>query len=51
MIRTGNEYRAGLRDEREIWIDGEAVRDVTAHPAFKPAVDRKALMYDMAHEA
>jgi len=35
MIRTGEEYRAGLRDGREVWIDGEHVQDVTVHPAFK----------------
>src|SRR5215471_15010129 len=51
MIRSGEEYRTGLRDGREIWIDGERVQDVTRHPAFKPVVDRKARMYDMAHEA
>src|ERR1700730_1193603 len=51
MIRTGDEYRAGLRDGREVWIDGERVKDVTIHPAFKPVVDCKARMYDMAHEA
>jgi 4-hydroxyphenylacetate 3-monooxygenase len=50
MIRTGEEYRAGLRDGREIWIDGERVQDVTVHPGFKPVVDLKARMYDMAHE-
>jgi 4-hydroxyphenylacetate 3-monooxygenase len=50
MIRTGEEYRAGLRDGREVWIDGERVQDVTVHPAFKPVVDLKARMYDMAHE-
>ncbi len=50
MIRTGEEYRAGLRDGREIWIDGERVADVTAHPAFKPIVDAKARMYDLAHD-
>src|ERR1700731_2831960 len=48
MIRTGEEYRAGLRDGREVWIDGERVADVTAHPAFKPIVDAKARLYDMA---
>jgi 4-hydroxyphenylacetate 3-monooxygenase len=51
MIRTGVEYRAGLRDGREIWIEGERVADVTVHPAFKPVVDCKARMYDIAHEA
>ena len=50
MIRTGDEYRARLRDGREVWIDGERVADVTAHPAFKPIVDAKARLYDMAHE-
>ena len=50
MIRTGEQYRAGLRDGREVWIDGEKVRDVTMHPAFKPIVDAKARMYDMAQE-
>src|SRR3984957_20554845 len=51
MIRTGEEYRAGLRDGREVWIDGERVADVTAHPAFKRIVDAKARMYDLAHES
>ena len=48
MIRTGEQYRAGLRDRREIWIDGKRVSDVTAHPVLKPVVDRKARVYDMA---
>ena len=51
MIRSGQEYRAGLRDGREIWIEGERVSDATAHPAFKPVIDLKVRMYDMAHEA
>jgi 4-hydroxyphenylacetate 3-monooxygenase len=37
MIRTGEAYRAGLRDGREIWIDGERVADVTAgRRPFRP---------------
>ena len=50
MIRTGEEYRAVLRDGREVWIDGERVQDMTVHPAFKPVVDHKARMYDTVHE-
>ncbi len=50
MIRTGAQYRDGLRDGREVWVDGERVRDVTAHPALKPIIDVKARMYDMALE-
>jgi 4-hydroxyphenylacetate 3-monooxygenase len=51
VIRTGDEYRDSIRDAREVWIDGERVGDVTSHPAFKPIVDVRARIYDMAHEA
>ncbi|WP_029005315.1 4-hydroxyphenylacetate 3-hydroxylase family protein [Azorhizobium doebereinerae] len=50
MIRTGAAYKDGIRDGREIWMDGERVTDVTTHPAFKPIVDIKACMYDLHHE-
>src|SRR5579883_1419204 len=45
------EYRESLRDGRAVWINGERVKDVTTHPAFKPIVDVRARFYDMAHEA
>jgi 4-hydroxyphenylacetate 3-monooxygenase len=50
MIRTGDEYRASIRDGREVYINGERVDDVVTHPAFKPLVDVRARMYDMAHD-
>ena len=50
MIRTGAEYRDSLRDSREIFINGERVRDVTSHPSFKPLVDIRARIYDMQHD-
>lgn len=50
MIRTGDEYRDSIRDGREVWIDGERVEDVTTHPAFRPIVDARARIYDLAHE-
>src|SRR4051794_36949772 len=50
MIRTGEEYRESIRDGREVWIDGERVADVTTHPKFKPVVDIRARIYDMAHD-
>jgi 4-hydroxyphenylacetate 3-monooxygenase len=51
MIRTGDEYRASIDDGREVWVDGERVKKVAEHPAFRPAVDNRARIYDMAHEA
>ena len=50
MIRTGEQYRDGLRDGREVWIDGERVKDVSGHPSLKPIIDIRARMYDMQHD-
>ena len=50
MIRTGEEYKASIRDSRAVYINGERVKDVTAHPAFKPLVDIRARIYDLQHE-
>lgn len=50
MIRTGEEYRASIRDGRKIYINGETVKDVTTHPMFKPLVDIRARIFDMAHD-
>jgi len=51
VLRTGKDYIESLRDGREVWIDGERVRDVPAHPAFAPVVNVRARIYDLAREA
>ena len=49
--RTGEEYIAGLRDRpREVWIDGEKVKDVTTHPGLRNGVLGVAALYDMQHD-
>lgn len=48
MIRTGEEYRDSIRDNHEIHVNGETVKDVTVHPQFKPLVDIRVRIYDMA---
>ena len=50
MLRTGDEYRESIRDGRRVFINGERVEDVPSHPMFKPLVDIRARIYDMAHE-
>ncbi len=50
MLKTGDDYRDSIRDGRKIYINGETVKDATTHPAFKPLVDVRARIYDMAHE-
>ncbi len=43
---TGAQYLASLRDDREVWLDGERVRDVTTHPAFARVCQSLAAVYD-----
>ena len=50
MIRTGQEYRESIQDNREVYINGERVKDITVHPQFKPIIDIRARIYDMQHE-
>jgi 4-hydroxyphenylacetate 3-monooxygenase oxygenase component len=46
---TGARYIESLRDGREVWIDGERVKDVPSHPAFKDFVQALARVYDLQH--
>jgi two-component FAD-dependent monooxygenase len=47
---TGDEYIESLRDDREIYLYGERVRDVTTHPAFRNPVRMVARLYDALHD-
>src|SRR5262249_42642848 len=47
-MRTGNDYAAGLRDGRRVYINGDLVDDVTTHAAFEGAVRSVANLYDLA---
>jgi len=49
--RTGENYIRGLKENpREVWINGEQVSDLTAHPAFQNGIKSVAALYDMQHE-
>jgi len=48
--RTGQQYIDGLRaQEREVWLGGERVRDVTTHKGLSGGVRAIAHLYDMQH--
>src|SRR5215813_2285004 len=49
-IRTGKELLESLRDDRQLFIDGERVRDVTADPRLAEAARSLAGLYDMQHD-
>jgi len=47
---TGKEFLESLRDGREVWIYGDRVKDVTAHPAFRNPARMLARLYDALHD-
>src|SRR5262244_3249129 len=48
--RTGQDYLTGLQaQEREIWLGGERVKDVTTHPGLRHGAQAIASLYDMQH--
>ena len=47
---TGAEFIESLRGPREVWIYGERVADVTAHPAFRNPARMLARLYDALHD-
>ncbi|HZS83142.1 MAG TPA: 4-hydroxyphenylacetate 3-monooxygenase, oxygenase component [Stellaceae bacterium] len=49
-IRTGKAFLESLRDDRQIWIDGERVPDVTTDRRFAGAAQSMAELYDMQHD-
>jgi 4-hydroxyphenylacetate 3-monooxygenase len=46
-IRNGRAFLASMRDDRQIWIDGELVKDVTTDPRFVGAAQTMAELYEM----
>jgi hypothetical protein len=49
-MRSGSEYLAALKDDREIYVDGSKVQDVADHQAFAGIVGTIGAMYDYAVE-
>ncbi len=50
-VRTGSQFLEGLRKtKREIWVDGEKVEDVTAHPKLRGGAESLARIFDRQHD-
>ncbi len=48
--RTGAQFLEGLRKtRREIWLEGERIEDVTAHPKLRGGAKSLAAMFDRQH--
>ncbi len=46
-LRTGDEYLAGLKDDREIWYEGRRIDDPTTEPGLRQTALTVAQYYDM----
>ena len=49
-LPTGSTYLEGLNDGREVWFDGERVKNVATHPAFRNSARTIAQLYDALHD-
>ncbi len=49
-IRTGKQFLEGLKDDRQIWVDGERVKDVTTDPRFEGCAATLAELFDIQHQ-
>ena len=47
MRRSGAAYLERLRDDREVWLDGERVADVTCDPRLGRGMRSIAALYDL----
>ena len=50
MTRSGDDFLRGLRDGRAVYLNGERVADVAAHPAFAAGIRTVAGLFDLAHD-
>jgi 4-hydroxyphenylacetate 3-monooxygenase len=46
---TGKEFLDSLDDGREVWIYGERIKNIAAHPAFRNSARMVARLYDALH--
>ena len=49
-LRTPEQYKASLKDGREVYYRGELVTDVTTHPIIGIAVEHACIDYQMAED-
>jgi len=49
-LRTPEQYKASLKDGREVYYRGELVQDVTTHPIIGIAVEHACIDYQMAED-
>jgi 4-hydroxyphenylacetate 3-monooxygenase len=46
MLKTGRDFLRGLKDGRVVYVGGEQVEDIAAHPGFRGGAASLAALYD-----
>ena len=49
-IRTGEQYLEGLRDDRDVWMHGKRINDVTVEPGLSRGAHTLASFLDRQHD-
>ena len=49
-VFTGKDYLESLEDGREIWFNGEKIKNISDHPAFRNSARSVAQFYDSMHD-
>lgn len=49
-LRTADEYRESIQDDREVFYKGERVESLVDHPALSISVDHAAVEFEAQHE-
>jgi 4-hydroxybutyryl-CoA dehydratase/vinylacetyl-CoA-Delta-isomerase len=49
-LRTSEQYRDSLRDQRTVYFRGQRLTDVTQHPLLQVAIDHEATDYRLMHD-
>jgi 4-hydroxyphenylacetate 3-monooxygenase len=49
-IRTGQQFLAALKDDRQVFMDGERIADIARDPRTAGAAQTLAELYDMQHD-
>ena len=49
-LRTVEQYKDSLKDDRQVYFRGQRIPDVTAHPLVQTAIDHEATDYRLMHD-
>ena len=49
-LRTVEQYKDSLKDDRLVYFRGQRIPDVTAHPLIQTAIEHEATDYRLMHD-